>query len=393
MSKRLINILINGARTFILPVSTFVISFIIIKTYDVYLWGEFVSEMLFINLTAHILQWGNKEFLIREYSQSPSTISQRFYSSLATRSLLLLPVIILLFFISDSIPKALLLSGWLIGQYIYQSSESVIIYSQTFLKQLYLELISFALILTGIFVLPNLGIFELIILFSSATLLKAAGICLLTFPKLSGFSINTETFSKALPFLIIGLSGLLQSRIDQYIIALFENKSITGIYQIFLSSFILLQSISAVIIIPFNKILYRVNEKTFDRLMKKMLLLSIATVIPLGIFTSVILVFIFGFSIQIYYLISGIVFAFPPFIYVPIIYQMYRVNKEKEVVIVNYLGAILNLIITFIFVFKGMPMAAIIGGAIAQWSMLIWYLKRKKAILHEIKMSGMSTST
>lgn len=107
MSKRLINILINGARTFILPVSTFVISFIIIKTYDVYLWGEFVSEMLFINLTAHILQWGNKEFLIREYSQSPSTISQRFYSSLATRSLLLLPVIILLFFISDSIPKAL----------------------------------------------------------------------------------------------------------------------------------------------------------------------------------------------------------------------------------------------------------------------------------------------
>lgn len=80
-------------------------------------------------------------------------------------------------------------------------------------------------------------------------------------------------------------------------------------------------------------------------------------------------------------------FALPSFLYIPIIYQFYRANKEKEVVVINYIGAIINLAITFLFVINNMPFAAIIGGAIAQWSMLAWYIKRKTAIFYEIKMS------
>ena len=67
----------------------------------------------------------------------------------------------------------------------------------------------------------------------------------------------------------------------------------------------------------------------------------------------------------------------------------YRLKKEKEVIWINYLGAGINLIFTYILIINQNPFGAIIASAATQWLMLIWYNHRKKALIHEVELSNM----
>ncbi|MFT6846053.1 MAG: O-antigen/teichoic acid export membrane protein [Flavobacteriales bacterium] len=391
MPKHLLKIIINGARTFIVPASLFLVALLITKIYSKDLWGELVVVLLLINLIALFSQWGNKEYLIRSYNTTPALISSLFYSNLFSRSFLLVPAFMVVFFISNDAYKASLLCVWTLSQFVYLSSESIVIYSKSFLTQLLIEITAIIVVITFILVYQDITLIQLIGFYTLATLLKALAAIYFIYPKFSKPNIHLGVFTKALPFFIVGLSGLLQSRVDQYIIAIYEENVIIGSYQIFLSSFILLQAFSAIIIVPFTNILYRINIQLFNKIFKKLFLASIAFVLIVGCLISWFLLYVFQLDIPYFYFAVGILFAFPPFLYGPIIYQYYRIKKEKEVLIINYLGAFINLIFTFIVVYYNHPFAAIVGGAISQWTMLVWYLKRKKYIWNEIEMSRMSS--
>ncbi|MEZ4768402.1 MAG: hypothetical protein R2844_08245 [Caldilineales bacterium] len=41
--------------------------------------------MIYVQLAAHIVGWGNKEYLLRAFSFSPAHISREWQTSLATR--------------------------------------------------------------------------------------------------------------------------------------------------------------------------------------------------------------------------------------------------------------------------------------------------------------------
>jgi len=162
---------------------------------------------------------------------------------------------------------------------------------------------------------------------------------------------------------------------------------VIGSYQIFLSAFILLQALSAIIIVPFNKIIYRINVAVLNKIQRKLFLLSGLLVLVFGGFISLGLHFFYHLDVDSMYYFVGILFAFPAFIYSPIIFLFYRVKKEKEIVIINYFGAAFNLILTLLLVFYGDPFSAVIASAIVQWGMLGWYIYRKKEIINEIKLS------
>lgn len=388
MNKHLIHIVLNGIRTFITPVTIFLVSWFVVNQYSKELWGGFVREMLLVNLLAHVLQWGNKEHLVRFFSKDSLKISDSFYKNLATRLLILIPFVLFLFFISDTIYKGCLLSLWLLGLFFYQSSDSLVVYTKKFSLQVFAEILSLIIMIIYLFTRKNISLKELIFIFVVAVWIKVLIMGFKLFPRIRSFKVDFKELLITLPFFMIGLSGLLQSRIDQYIIALYSEKEVVGTYQIFLSAFILIQALSAIIIIPFNKYLYRININLFNQIHQKIVWLGIVSVIVCSV------VFIFALKHfylieinKIYYLV-GALFAFPAFIYVPIIYMFYRVEKEKEVMYVNYIGAFFNLVLTLVFVFYGNPFNAIIASAIAQWGMLGWYVFRKKKIIHEVEMSA-----
>ena len=129
-----------------IPASLFVVSFLVVDGYGKAFWGEFIAQMLFINLTAHVLQWGNKDQLIRSFSNSPASLPKLFYSNYFTRSLFLIPAFAILLFISPNFGYFGWLVLWLVSQFIYQSAESLIVYSRRFGVQVIIELLSFSIL-------------------------------------------------------------------------------------------------------------------------------------------------------------------------------------------------------------------------------------------------------
>lgn len=376
----------NGMRTFMPAITIFVVSFLIIHQFNLTLWGEFVAYLLVVNLIAHVINWGSKEYLIRQFSKKPYEITNVFYTNLFSRGILLVVgcMALLLFF---EVAITLWLSIWLIGLFFYQSSESLIIYAKKFRLQLVSEVV--ALLITVSYVLLNmdLSVVQIIQIFTIVTWLKALVMFFSIYPKQATFRVRLDELKYSLPFFIIGLSGLLQSRVDQYIIAANCDKETIATYQLFFSAFILLQSLSAIIFVPFNKTIYRIGIGSFQRVQVKILLLSTLLILLLTPCICIVLIYFFQLEIDFTFYLFGALFAFPPFIYVPIIYLFYRVKKEKEIMYVNYIGAAFNLLLTYYFVLYGNPYNAIIASVVAQWAMLFWYSYRKKAIIDEIKMS------
>lgn len=389
MRNKLFKIALNGLRTFVIPSTLFVISFLVVDGYGKAFWGEFIAQMLFINLTAHVLQWGNKDLLIRSFSNSPASLPKLFYSNFFTRSLFLIPAFAILLFISPNHGYFGWLVLWLTSQFIYQSAESLIVYSRRFGVQVIIDLISFSILFLFVWQINLKAPDELIFIFSIATAVKALGVLMALFPKPVKASVSFKELALGLPFFIIGFSGLIQSRVDQYIIALFCEQSVIGTYQIFLSAFILIQSFSSIIIVPFKKMLFRINAQTYNRFQLKVSLLGAVLVVAIGIIVSVILAFYYQLNIDWKFYLVGILLSYPPFVYVPIIFIYYRLKKEKEVIWVNYLGAGFNLIMTLVLVYSGNPFGAIVSSCIAQWMMLFWYSYRKKSLINAVEMSHM----
>jgi O-antigen/teichoic acid export membrane protein len=149
----------------------------------------------------------------------------------------------------------------------------------------------------------------------------------------------------------------------------------------------LIQSLSAVIIIPYNKHIYRIGISVFTKVQRIVSILGACIVTLLGIIAFFLLPLVFTIDLPPYYYIIGAFFAFPSFVYVPIIFLFYRIKKEREIMWVNYIGAAINLALTFFFVLKGDPMNAILGSAIGQWAILAWYMYRKNTVVNAIKMS------
>lgn len=333
------------------------------------------------------MQWGSKERLLRSFSQSPSQIRALFYSNLVSRGLIFVPAAILILLLTTDLYTVALLLLWILGLFIYQSAESLIIYSKNFRIQVVVEIASLVAILIYLLTAQVVSLRALLVAFVIMTGFKALVVGLVLFPKFKWSPMDLKEFIVCLPFFLIGLSGLLQSRIDQYIIALFSDKETIGSYQIFLSAFILLQAFSTLIIVPFTKTLYRININLFAKIHRKMILIGSTVVLLFGFIFSILLIHLFHIDIPIFYFVLGGFFAFPPFVYVPIIYLYYRVGREKEIMYVNYLGAFINLVLTLIFVYYEFPFLAILGSAVTQWIMLVWYLYRKKAIANEVEMS------
>lgn len=377
--KHLLNIFFNASRSLIGPVFLFIVSFIVVRTESKELWGEFVLHLFIINFTAHVLNWGSTNFLIRRFSKTPAALSENFYSLFFTRTLFLIPVAIFYSFLFSA-QEAILCVLWLIGSHIIKSIDPIITYSKKYTGQLVLETIT--VVTAGLFLIRSEGITLLYLLqfITFITVLKAIAYAIIYLPKRSKFKLDFSLIQKSTPFFIIGFSGLIQSKIDSYIIAGFSEKEIVGSYQLFFSFFMLIQVLSGAMILAFNKTLYRAPLKAINKTIR----LSFVIGILASTFGSLVIYFILNNLYQLdipnyYYLIGGL-FSFPPFIYSFIILLIYRIGKEKEIVVVNYLAIFLNGFVSYLFVIQNQPYLAIVSTAATQWLLLFYYLIRKRKL-------------
>ncbi len=368
-----LNILRSTAPT----VFIFVITLYGVQKFSAINWGQIIELQMWMYLIVFIAGWGNKDFLLRKYSASPQLIARNFSRSATTRLFLLVPSLAFFFFYSAEVAGLVLLI--IVVRYVHNSLDSLIIYNKTFKLHLIAEFCSTVILLGFLIGSDSFEVSNILMFFLLAETIKTTFILLRFRNEFQSLKFDIIHIQLAFPFFLIGFSGWIQSRIDMYVIDQMMDTATLANYRILSNSFLMVQSISALAVYPYVKQLYRAKSKTVNQLSVLVIKLSI----PIVVFSTVVIYLIFSNLKELaldpsYYIVaaSG---ALPAFLYILDVYQFYKAGKEKIILHLNIIGAIVNLLLavlgTYLYGFIG----ALIANTISQWLLLIAFKKYKPA--------------
>lgn len=170
------------------------------------------------------------------------------------------------------------------------------------------------------------------------------------------------------PFFLIGLSGMLVSRLDLLAVGAVLDDSETGRYQIIMNLLIVLQLPAALLAMPFVKQLYRLPVVSLWRFSRKMMLLGLLILLVASPLGWALLRWGYGFDLPWHYALAGLFFALPVYAYVPLSYRLYQKGNERFVLSVGLIGAFCSA--SLAYVLAAGPLG-IVGGWLAQ-SLMQW---------------------
>jgi O-antigen/teichoic acid export membrane protein len=382
--RRALLIIANSLNTLLLPILSPIVSLLVIRFASVDLWGEFVHVLIIVQLAAHVIAWGSKEYLLREFSFNPAHISRAWQTSLISRLALMVPLYLLVSLSGLPSRRLALVVLWLLGQTLYQSYDVLILYKRAFFFSVLVELGGLiALVSTIIWLRSSVDLDMLIALFGIAHLAKAAVFVLRFRQQTLDRSLgrfDTNYFVLAFPFFLLGFSGMLQSRIDLYCVNYFLSRSEVGQYQVFVNFLIYVQTASYFVLNPFVKSIYRLGYSTILKMSLRLFTLGILMAIPALVAVHLILSQLYHFTLPWYFLLGGGLFVVPVFFYLPIIYTLYKANLQMVVVKINLLGIAINLLLSLLLLPRVGMFGAVLAIALAQWSMFAAYLVHGRVV-------------
>ncbi len=375
--RRLSTVVKNAFNSLLLPVFNVAVSFLVIRRASVELWGAFVNVMIVVQLAAHLVNWGNKEYLLRSFSRTPAGIGRAWQTSLGTRLLLFALLAAAAWFWGFPPGRTLLLIGWGLGQVWVQSYDVLVLYRRDFLFAALVELGRLALMASVIWQQGTQATVDtLIALFCGAYLAQAAALTWRfwrqSFAGLAG-RIDLAYFRQAFPFFLLGLSGLLQSRMDLYAVNFYLQPAQVGQYQVFMNLMIYAQSVSAFVLLPFVKSLYRLPTRTILKIAARLGGLGALLLAPFLALAHLALAYLYRFDLPPLMLAVGGLFILPIFFYLPAIYALYKDNEQSAVIWVNGLGIAANFGLNLLLLPRLGMVGAAAAGAAAQWLMLLAY--------------------
>jgi O-antigen/teichoic acid export membrane protein len=362
-----------------------VLAFFVIKQSGANNWGQVVSLLLVYYIATHIISWGNKDYLLLQFSKYPAKINQYLQQSTLTRSLVLLFPTIVLVLVYYPFQTAAYLASWILLRFIAQAMETVIINERNFSLALRSEAAAFVFLLFGLaFWHHNLSFQEALLL----VLLSHFGRVIWLMPSLIS-KLKETRFNQfdlahlwvSVPFLLMGLIALLQLKIDLYILNELSTKSITGSYQVLMSFVAMFLAVPGLIINPFIKNVYRLQSNQLKSLQYKFMGLGLMiSVLTTPVLWAVMFyVYQLNFSVVTYLLIALLMCL--PFMYAFDVYRLYKANAQNKVLAINTVGIGIIFLCCLIFI----PLWPINGALMAQLLaqiFLVLLLKHQAAKLH-----------
>lgn len=382
--KRLGLITNNTLRQILISVFSMVIPFLVIHFSSKEIWGSFVSVFLYCLLVLQIINWGNKEYLLREFSKNPKEISIYLSENMATRfPLVVLFFVIGLFLFPISFSVWILI--WLLGRYLMHATEALVFYEKKFNGSILIELITFSFFGILFYLFRNdITVYFLIVIFSLYQFLK--GILYVGLFKnwlsIQNFTFRINYFKAALPFFILSILGFLGSKIDLYIIENLESKTITAEYQIINSLLVFCMSITALVYSPFTRLLYRNTSQIVDKA-KNILAYIGLIIVPVSLLIIYFILELYlKVELEFYFYLIAFAYVYPCYVYGLDIIDLFKQHKEKTVVLVLTIGVILNSILSASFLYLGHGIiGALSGSAIAQLVILLLIKLKKQPII------------
>jgi len=379
---RLRVISLYGLSQSITPLGHLLISYFIIKYKSIAFWGSYVEVLIWVNLILLLLSFGNKAFLLKEFSKTPAKLYQLWFSNFLNRSILLIPSFLIIVFTPFFEDKILLTCLWLLLLFISQSYQVLILYLKDFKYSLLVEIIFNCLILLFVFLkIETLDLLEFLTIVVFSNLAKALLFLFYYLKKMKGlsFSFSFSELKRNIPYFIPLTLGTVRVKIDTYFANTFFSVSDLGKYQI-LISFISIGHITTTYFVnPYLKVFFRVSDSIIKRIKRQFFVFGIFYGLAFVIATYFIIskVYLIQFTIDNYIT----VFAF----FIPLLFQMILVNqiyKYDQQNLVSYVALFvifLQLIIGYFLIQEQGIQGALLLKAASQWliTLLLWFWFRK----------------
>ncbi|MGB0886684.1 MAG: polysaccharide biosynthesis C-terminal domain-containing protein [Vicingaceae bacterium] len=364
------------------PLHTSLVSLLIVRLFNVDLWGEFVFFLISAELVNTVLNWGQKPFLLREFSLKPNKINEYWSQAIYARIPLLFLAFILLsvtpVFRSYFIPLLLfIVFKWLGGLF-----ESYIQFYRKYLWSISASVLGLLTALFCVYFFKNKMTLEVLIyIFSFSSFIQFITLLPLIskwkIPKISTNKIKTGLLL-SLPFFALSIAGLVQTKGDLYIVTYFLKESQVANYQIIIGFLILAQTFSAIILGPFQKNIYRWRKKNTFKLKKLYLQIGFVVSIVFTVILYFVLNNLYLISLSIWHLPLFFAYLYPLYIYLIESQLLLKHKKEKLLLKDTLIAAFFN-ILTALFL---VPFYGIYG---ALFSGIICRLILAGLVLHHSK--------
>jgi O-antigen/teichoic acid export membrane protein len=376
-TERLIHVFTNAVSMFLPSITNIIISTIIIRFYFPEWWAQITVLQLYMFLGNYLCAWGNREVLIREFSNQPAKITQLWMESFSGRMLLLVPILVGAFIVPVTFIESSLLVLWIVLKYFTQSFEAPIIYFRSFVFNIVTELISLFVTLISIYLFnQTLSYVNVLLAISLGYFIKPL-ILIFKFKFLFSFRYSIhfdyKNLSRTFPFMMIGFVGILQQKIDMVSVLWLLPKIEIAKYQIFNSLLLFIHGIPGFILVPFMKSAYRLPQSSHKKIQSLLSLFGIfiSSTGILLVYTLVKYLYHFDLAVSIYFL--GFLFLLITYFYTFKIFLFFKENKQKSAMIINFITVGINFILCYFFIEHWNIEGAVLANVITQMIILVIY--------------------
>ncbi|WP_299256529.1 hypothetical protein [uncultured Aquimarina sp.] len=365
--------------------SILLLSFIIIKYCSTELWGKYTEILIWSNLFLLFLGFGSQDFLLKSFSNSPSTINQDWWNNSIARSILLIPSYFIIYFIPIFKELEVLIFALITLQFATHSFKVLILYQRDFKFNIGVEIIYNLILASSCLILIDtidLKKLILIIILGQGVRLMCYIIFYQSVFRKIKFQIQFDNVKQSMPFFIPLAVGTIRVKVDAYYGTYFFNLNTLSKYQVFLSFLTLAQMASSFALNPFLKNLYRSKNTLIRKLQGKLFWYGwgFALVMIVIMYTSITLLYELHFT-KMQYILAFIIMI-PLFLHVLLVNEYYKKNKQNEIAIIASILVLFQIILGY-YLIKFWDMdGALILKVIGQWSIVIilWLWIRRKSI-------------
>ncbi len=315
------------------------VSLLVIRQTSAAVWGEFVAWLILVQLAAHVVGWGNDAYLLRAFSRNPAHLAEAWQSSLQTRLLLFVPLAVLCALLYPHTAVWLILLA--LGLVLHQSCAVLVTYRRDFFWAAGVELAGLGVLVTAVVYTGKSMTAAWLLRLFTLTMLSKAALLLLRYRAMVGGKhgrVDRRYFQLALPFFLLGFGGLLASRLDLYLVTLYFPPAEVGTYQVFSTFLLYIQALAGFMLLPFVKTIYRLPHATIQRVARSLLALGCLLVPAAMFFLFFLLTHLYAIFLPPLFFWLGGLAALPIFYFSPIIYALYKVEKQTTVLLVNVGG-------------------------------------------------------
>jgi len=382
--RRLKTITQYGFGQSIVIITQLVLSLIIIKKHSDALWGSYVELLLWVNIPALITHFGNKNYLLKAFSDQPSKLYQTWLTSLLSRGLLFAFIILAVLWVPLFQEHLTLIVLWIFLLFYNQSFESLIIYLHHFKISIYTELARNGLVILFLFLLINqLDLRLLLILVTSGAALKAICYSIFYFPKIKApkFKIDLSFLSIMFPFFIPMFLGTIRTKTDAYYGTIFFSKEDLSHYQIFISLITLVQLGATYAINPYLKNIYRAKQQIVVKIEKQSALLGGLVAIIFMPMVYIMIHYIYDFHFSSWSYVFAFLFIITIFIHLILISDFYKNNKQITIAKITAVVALLQIVLGYFLIQNYHIEGALATKVIGQWAIVLTLIFLRKKII------------